>query len=331
MKTAIIFGISGQDGAFLSHLLLKENYRVIGVSRDIRKTSFNNLHRLNIHGDIELISTSMLDSDAMLSVIKNSSPDEIYNLSGQSSVALSFKKPVETYESISIANMNLLEVLRKVEFPVKFFNAGSSDCFGNSNGHAASETSPFNPRSPYAVAKSSAYFQTANYREAYNLFACTGILFNHESFLRPEKFVTRKIVNAACRIAKGSSEKLVLGNIDIKRDWGWAPEYVNAMWLMLQQDIPEDYIIATGITCSLKNFISAVFKTLNLNWKEYVITDPKFIRPSDVRVVRANPAKAKKKLNWKADYTTTDVARLMVESELETSKPNVLTNRPQTI
>lgn len=319
MKTAIIFGISGQDGAFLSHLLLKKGYRVVGVSRDIRKTSFNNLHRLNVYNDIELISTSMLDFDAMLRVIKKTRPDEIYDLSGQSSVALSFAKPVETYESISIANMNLLEVLRRVDTSVKFFNAGSSDCFGNANGHAATETSPFNPRSPYAVAKSSACFQTANYREAYHLFACTGILFNHESFLRPEKFVTRKIVNTACRIAAGSDEKLILGNIAIERDWGWAPEYVKAMWLMLQQKTPDDYIIATGITCSLEKFISAVFEALDLKWKEHVITDIKYMRPTDIRIVRANPAKAEKKLGWKAVYSTCDVAKLMVEAELEAS------------
>lgn len=323
MKTAIIFGISGQDGTFLSHLLLKKGYHVVGVSRDIRKTTFNNLHRLNVYNDIELVSTSMLDFDAMLRLIKKSKPDEIYDLSGQSSVALSFEKPIETYESISIANMNLLEVLRRVDSPVKFYNAGSSDCFGNTNGHAASETSPFSPRSPYAVAKSSACFQTANYREAYQLFACTGILFNHESFLRPERFVTRKIVSTACRIAAGSNEKLTLGNIAIERDWGWAPEYVNAMWLMLQQQTPEDYIIATGITCSLESFIAAVFDSLNLNWKAHVVTDAKYMRPTDIKIVRANPGKAEKNLNWKAQYSTCDVAKLMVEAELDASPGNL--------
>jgi len=317
MKTAVVFGVSGQDGAFLSKLLLEKEYRVIGVSRNIDRACFSNLHRLNIHGNIELISCSMLDFDSILRVVETIRPDEVYDLSGQSSVALSFQKPVETYESISISNMNLLEVLRRVEFPVKMFNAGSSECFGDTHGEPATENTFFAPQSPYAVAKTSACFQTANYREAYNLFACTGILFNHESFLRPETFVTRKIVTTACRIARGSGEDLVLGNVSIERDWGWAPEYVKAMWMMLQQDKPEDFIIATGTTCSLEQFIDAVFGSLGLNWKKYVKTDKRYLRPRDVKIVRANPAKAEKNLKWKARYTTCDVARLMVEAELD--------------
>jgi GDPmannose 4,6-dehydratase len=215
--------------------------------------------------------------------------------------------------------MNLLEVLRRVNTQVKFFNAGSSECFGNTQGKAATETTPFSPRSPYAVAKTSACFQTANYREAYQIFACTGILFNHESFLRPETFVTRKVVSTACRIFRGSNEKLVLGNISIERDWGWAPEYVNAMWLMLQQEQPDDFVIATGTTCKLEQFIVAVFETLGLNWKNHLETDKKYLRPADIKIVKANPVKAQKELNWKAEYTTCDVARLMVEAELQTT------------
>ncbi|SMC76563.1 GDPmannose 4,6-dehydratase [Desulfocicer vacuolatum DSM 3385] len=319
MKKAIIFGISGQDGAFLSKILLEKGYQVVGVSRNINNNSFVNLKRVKAWGHIELISCSMLDFDSVFKLVEKNTPDEIYDLSGQSSVALSFKKPVETYESISIANMNLLEVLRRINGSIKLFNAGSSECFGNTQGKAATENTPFFPRSPYAVAKASACFQTANYREAYKLFACTGILFNHESFLRPETFVTRKIVNTACRIFRGSNEKLVLGNISIERDWGWAPEYVNAMWLMLQQEKPDDFVIATGRTCQLEQFIISVFETLGLNWKNHLETDKKYLRPADIKRVKANPAKAEKLLKWKAEYTTCDVARLMVEAELQTA------------
>ncbi|MCP4116867.1 MAG: GDP-mannose 4,6-dehydratase [Desulfobacteraceae bacterium] len=318
MKTAIIFGASGQDGAFLSKLLLEKKYRVVGASRNIR-TASPNLQRLNIGGDMEPVPSCMLDLNSLVRLLQDIRPDEVYNLAGQSSVGLSFKKPIETHESISVATMNLLEAIRRTEIPVKLFNAGSGECFGNTGGEAATESTPFAPQSPYAVAKASACFQTANYREVYKLFACTGILYNHESFLRPEQFVTRKIVSTACRIAGGSGEKLVLGNISIERDWGWAPEYVNAMWRMLQQEQPEDYIVATGSTCRLEQFVAAVFDRLGLNWKEHVKTDKRFLRPTDVKIVRANPVKAQKILNWKARYTGVDVARLMVEAELETN------------
>lgn len=322
MKTAIIFGVSGQDGAFLSKLLLEKKYRVIGVGRNIQNASPVNLKRLNIYGGPELVSASMLDVNSLLRLVQKNRPHEIYNLAGQSSVGLSFEKPVETYESISLATMNLLEVLRRVDFPVKLFNAGSGECFGDTRGEAATERTCFAPQSPYAVAKASACFQTANYREVYDLFTCTGILFNHESFLRDERFVTQKIVRAACRIAGGSPEKLMLGNIAIERDWGWAPEYVKAMWLMLQQDQPEDYILATGATYRLEQFIAAVFERLGLDWKKNVKTDNRYLRPADVETVRADPAKAEKKMGWKARYTTCGVARLMVEAELETDAYN---------
>ena len=316
MKTALIYGITGQDGAFLSQLLLEKKYRVVGVSRNANSSSFFNLKQLNIHDKIEIITSSVQDFRNVIKVISDYKPDEIYNLAGQSSVALSFDMPFETFESISIANLNLLEVIRMLDAPIKLYNAGSGDCFGNTYGAPATETTPLNPRSPYGVAKAAAFWQVANYRESYDMFACTGILFNHESFLRPEHFVTRKIVKAACRIAGGSSEKLSLGNIDIERDWGWAPEYVLAMWLMLQQDKPDDYIIATGSTYSLKAFIDAVFSHLHLNWNEHVIIDKKFIRPTDIQTVRANPAKAEKLIHWKAEYDARDVAGMMVEAEL---------------
>lgn len=320
MKKAIIFGVSGQDGAFLAQLLLEKKYRVIGVSRNMRFDSFQNLDRLNIRDKIELVSSSINDFRSVLTVINTYKPDEIYNLAGQSSVAQSFDEPFETFESISIANLNLLEVIRILKIPVKLYNAGSGDCFGNMNGKTASERTPFSPQSPYGVAKAAAYFQVANYRKAYDIFACTGILFNHESYLRPEQFVTQKIVKTACLIAKGKVNELFLGNISIERDWGWAPEYVTAMWMMLQQEQPDDYIIATGTTVSLKEFIAAVFEHLDLDWEKYVKTDSKFIRPTDIQTIRTNPEKAERRLGWRATYTGCDVARMMVDAELAISK-----------
>jgi GDPmannose 4,6-dehydratase len=249
-------------------------------------------------------------------VMNDHQPDEVYNLGGQSSVARSFDEPFETFESIGIATLNLLEVIRILKIPVKLYNAGSGDCFGNIHGRPATEDTPFRPRSPYGVAKAAACWQTANYREAYDIFACTGILFNHESFLRPEQFVTRKIVKTACRIARGECNELILGDISIERDWGWAPEYVKAMWMMLQQEKPDDYIIATGTTVSLRDFIATVFQCLDLDWEKYVKSDPRFLRPADIQTIRANPEKAEKQLNWKAGVRGCDVARMMVEAEL---------------
>lgn len=318
MKTAVIFGISGQDGAFLAKLLLEKKYRVIGVSRDTQRACFTNLAHLNIRKEIELVSSPINNFKKVIQIISDIKPDEIYNLTGQSSVARSFDLPYETFESIGIATLNLLEAIRMLKIPTKLFNAGSGDCFGNIHGHAATEDTPFRPQSPYGVAKVAAFWQTANYREAYDVFACTGILFNHESYLRPGQFVTRKIVKTACKIAKGHSRDLLLGNISIERDWGWAPEYVDAMWMMLQQETPDDYIIATGTTVSLKDFIAAVFERLDLDWEKYVKTDSRFFRPTDIQVIRANPGKAEKKLKWKAKSHGCDVAKMMVDAELET-------------
>jgi GDPmannose 4,6-dehydratase len=259
----------------------------------------------------------MVDFRNVFELIHKYQPDEIYNLSGRSSVAHSFSEPFDTFESIGMAVLNLLEAVRILKLPIKLFNAGSSECFGNIDKGQATEGTPFRPKSPYGVAKSAAFWQIVSYREAYGLFACTGILFNHESFLRPDRFVTRKIVKTACKIAKGQRSELVLGNISIERDWGWAPEYVEAMWKMLQQSIPDDYIIATGTTISLEKFIATVFRRLNLDWKNYVKTDSRFLRPSDIHTISGNPEKAEKKLGWKARYTGEDVANMMVDEELK--------------
>jgi GDPmannose 4,6-dehydratase len=315
MKKALICGISGQDGAYLAQLLLNQGYIVCGTSRDAQISSFRNLVELGIRDQVKLESMALNDFRSVLQVLTKIQPDEIYNLAGQSSVGLSFEQPVETLESITTGTLNLLEAIRFLEAPIKFYNAGSSECFGDTGKTAADETTPFRPRSPYAVAKAAAFWEVANYREAYGLFACSGILFNHESPLRPERFVTQKIVAAACRIAKGSNEKLYLGNTQIQRDWGWAPEYVEAMYLMLQQEEPDDYVIATGESCSLEDFVAAAFASIDLDWREHVVIDNSLLRPTDLAVGRGNPAKAKNKLGWQAKYKIKDVVQMMVEAK----------------
>ncbi|CCH56971.1 GDPmannose 4,6-dehydratase [Fibrisoma limi BUZ 3] len=316
MKKALICGVSGQDGAYLAQLLLDKGYQVFGGSRDAQMASFRNLEKLGIRKDVSLVSININDFRSVLQTLQKIKPYEVYNLAGQSSVGLSFEQPVETLESISVGTLNLLEAIRFSGLPIKLYNAGSSECFGDTGSAPADEETPFRPRSPYGVAKAAAFWQVANYREAYQLFASTGILFNHESPLRPERFVTKKIVAAACRIAKGSQENLKLGNIDIARDWGWAPDYVEAMWLMLQQSQPDDYLIATGHTCKLKDFIRVVFECVNLNWEDHVVTDASFFRPTDIAEGHANPRKAKEKLGWEAQHKMEHVARLMVDDQL---------------
>jgi GDPmannose 4,6-dehydratase len=317
MKTALIIGISGQDGAYLSKLLLEKGYHIVGTSRDAQMSPFANLTRLDIRSSVTTESMALNDFRSVISILKKVKPDEIYNLAGQSSVGLSFDQPVETFESISIGTLNLLEGLRFLELPARMYNASSSECFGNTNGQPADEATPFRPRSPYAAAKSAAFWAVANYREAYGLFACSGILFNHESPLRPERFVTKKIVKAACRIARGERRKLSLGNIDIQRDWGWAPEYVDAMWRMLQQAKPDDFVIASGKTKKLEDFVRSVFSNLGLNWREHVECNPELLRPTDIMVSRANPDKSLKSLGWKASCVMEDVAKMMVEAQME--------------
>ena len=320
MKTALICGVSGQDGAYLAKLLLAKGYRVYGGSRDAQMTSFTNLKRLGILGDVQTVSISINDFRSVLQTLLKAKPDEVYNLAGQSSVGLSFEQPVETLESISIGTLNLLEAIRFSKLPIRFYNAGSSECFGDTGSLAADENTPFRPRSPYGVAKATAFWQVANYREAYQLHASTGILFNHESPLRPERFVTQKIVAAACRIAGGSTEPLILGNIDIARDWGWAPDYVEAMWLMLQQERADDYIIATGKTHKLRDFIRIVFETLGLDWQSHIRIDPSFFRPTDIAEGHANPAKALNQLGWYANTSMESVGAMMVEEMLQIQK-----------
>jgi len=315
MKTALITGVTGQDGAYLAQHLLNRGYKVFGTSRDAQISSFNNLKILGIRDRVNVESMAINDFRSVLQVISKTQPDEVYNLAGQSSVGLSFQQPVETLESISVGTLNLLEAMRFIGLPIKFYNACSSECFGDTGGAPADEMTPFHPRSPYAVAKAAAFWEVANYREAYSLFACSGILFNHESPLRHERFVTKKIIKAACRISSGSDEMLNLGNISVSRDWGWAPEYVEAMWMMLQQSIPDDFVVATGKTYSLEEFVSEAFNCVGLDWHDHVSIDPSLYRPTEISEGRGNSAKAKRTLGWKARYNMQDVVKKMVEHE----------------
>ncbi len=317
MKTALISGASGQDGAYLARLLLEKGYRVYGSSRDAQSCLFSNLKYLGISGQVRTVSLAVNDFRSVLQALQETEPDEVYNLAGQSSVGLSFEQPVETLESISAAALNFLEAIRFTGRNIRFYNAGSSECFGNTGGSRADEETPFRPRSPYAVAKASAHWIVANYREAYDLFACTGILFNHESPLRPERFVTGKIIAAACRISAGNNEQLQLGNMDIRRDWGWAPEYVKAMHMMLQQEKPQDYVIATGTSRSLLEFVDLAFQDVGLDWQDHVVSVPTLLRPTDIREGCGNPGKAKKELGWQARFALEDVVREMIRAGLE--------------
>jgi len=314
MKKALIFGVSGQDGAYLAKLLLEKGYEVHGTSRDHEIASFSNLEALGIRGDVHLRSMMSSEFRSVLTTLQGVDADEIYNLSGQTSVALSFAYPVETFESISVGTINILECLRLLKHPARFYSAGSSEVLGNTD-EPATETSPFHPRSPYATAKAAAHYSVVNYREAYGLYACNGILFNHESPLRPARFVTRKIVAAAVRIANGSKERLKLGNLTVRRDWGWAPEYVDAMWRMMQQPEAADFVVATGETHSLRDFVAAVFARLGLDWQDYVDEDASLLRPSDIKISAANPTRSAEVLGWMAEKKMKEVVDALVEAE----------------
>ncbi len=316
-KRALICGVSGQDGSYLARFLLNQGYLLWGTSRDAQGSSLNNLTILGIREQVNVLSVVPEDFRGVFAAIKRSSPDEIYYLAGQSSVGLSFDQPAETIQSAVIGTLNMLEACRMFDKKIRFYHAGSSECFGDTKGQPANEQTPFHPRSPYAVAKASACWLVDNYREAYGLFACTGMLFNHESPLRPVRFVTQKIVQAAKRISQGSKETLILGRLDISRDWGWAPEYVEAMWLMLQQEVPEDFVIATGKTYSLEEFVRMAFAAVNLDWKEHVRQADEFMRPTDLLISRADPCKAKLKLGWTARTSMPQVVKQMINASGE--------------
>ena len=312
-KVALICGIRGQDGSYLAEFLLNKGYEVWGTSRDIGSGNFNNLSFLGIQGKVYLISMNTTDFISVFRVINEISPDEVYNLSGQSSVGLSFDQPKETIESIVLGMLNILEAVRESKKIVRIYHAGSSECFGNTKNKPANESTPFDPLSPYAIAKTTASMLVKNYRSAYGMHVSNGILFNHESVLRPERFVTQKILHTAKRIYEGSSEKLSLGRIDIARDWGWAPEYVEAMWIMLQQDKSDDYVIATGVTTTLEDFVSQVFDFYNLDWKDHVSHSKALVRPLDIRNSYADPSKAEKLLGWSASVKMPDLIGKLIQ------------------
>jgi GDPmannose 4,6-dehydratase len=319
-RTALVCGISGQDGAYLARLLLDKGYEVWGTSRDAQMSGFGNLVSLGIRERVRLVSMAGTDFRSVLSAMRQVRPHEVYNLAGQSSVGLSFEQPVESLESIAIGTLNLLEVIRFLGQPIRLYSAGSGECFGDTGDIAADETTPFRPRSPYAVAKASAFWAVANYREAYGLHACSGILFNHESPLRPERFVTRKIVSAACRIAAGDRTPVRLGNLSVRRDWGWAPEFVEAMYRILQQERAEDYVIATGESYSLQQFVEAAFAAVGLDWHDWVITDEALYRPSELSGNRGNAGKAERQLGWKARFRMPEVVAAMVRAQVEQAR-----------
>jgi len=316
-RRALICGVSGQDGAYLAQLLLDKGYEVWGTSRDAQVSSFALLRELKIVDQVKTMSMSLTDFRSVLQVISKVQPDEIYNLAGQSSVGLSFDQPVDTFESITLGTINLLESIRFINPKIRFYNAGSSECFGDTGNEAADENTAFRPTSPYAIAKAAATWQVSLYRKAYGLYATTGILFNHESPLRPERFVTKKIVAAVSRIANGSNEKLELGNIDIRRDWGWAPEYVDAMWRILNIEAPEDFIIATGATQSLRDFLSTAFESVGLDWQQHTVINQNLIRPSDPMEISGRPDKASQYLLWEPKVKGFELVSKLVKYQMD--------------
>jgi len=309
---ALICGISGQDGTYLTELLLAKGYEVTGTSRNAGSSEFGNLKARGLRERVRLVSMNLTDFRSVLQTLTQVQPDEIYNLAGQSSVLLSFEQPIDTFDSVAVAALNLLEAIRFMARPIRLYNACSSECFGDTGDTPANESTPFRPNSPYATARAAAYWSVANYRDAYGLHACSGILFNHESPLRPERFVTRKVVSAARRIAGGSKERLTLGTLSIVRDWGWAPEYVEAMWRMLQQDKARDYLVATGEAHSLEEFVAETFGALGLDWRAHVDVDKSLGRPTDPRAVRGDPARIAKDLGWQAQTRMRDLVKKLL-------------------
>jgi len=325
MKCALITGITGQDGSYLAELLLEKGYRVVGMVR--RASSFNTwrIDHLRAPGHphserFELIYGDLGDASSLNWIMRKIRPDEIYNLGAQSQVRISFDIPEYTLDVGALGTLRLLEAIRETGLETKFYQASSSEMFGKGREFPQNESTPFHPRSPYAVSKVCAYWITVNYRESYTMFACNGILFNHESPRRGENFVTRKITKAAARIKCGLQEKIELGNLDAMRDWGFAKEYVEAMWLMLQQKEPDDYVIATGETHSVRELLEEAFECLDLNWEDHVDIDERFFRPAEVDKLIGDASKAREKLGWKPKVTFKELVRLMVDADMKDAK-----------
>ena len=324
-KKALITGITGQDGSYLAELLLNKGYFVHGLVR--RSSSFNTDRIEHLYRDphdpearLFLHYGDLVDGTGLREVLTRVQPDEVYNLGAQSHVRVSFDQPVYTVQSDALGTMQLLEAIRDTGLPIRFYQASSSEMYGKVQETPQTESTPFYPRSPYACAKVYSYWQTVNYRESYGMFACNGILFNHESPRRGETFVTRKITRAATRIKMGLQKKLFLGNLEAKRDWGFAGDYVEAMWMMLQKSSPDDYVIATGETHSVSEFLDEVFGALDLDWKQYVQVDPRYFRPAEVDLLLGDASKARRVLGWQPKVTFRALAKMMVEADLKLAK-----------
>lgn len=331
-RKALITGITGQDGSFLAELLLAKDYEVYGIVR--RSSSFNrgridHLHQVSETSGLRLVYGDMNDSSSLNKTLRTVKPDEIYNLAAQSHVQVSFDIPEYTGEVTALGTLRLLEAIRESGISPRFYQASSSEIFGNTTEIPQRETTPFRPRSPYAISKLFAYWTTVNYRESYNIFAVNGILFNHESERRGENFVSRKITKSAARIKLGLQDKLLLGNLDARRDWGYAKDYVEAMWLMLQQDEPDDYVIATGESHSVRDLLDVCFTHLGLDWHDYVEINPHYFRPSEVDHLMGDSSKAARELGWRPKVSFAELIRLMVEADLADIKANHRLGEPE--
>ena len=314
-KTALITGITGQDGAYLAQLLLDQGYEVHGM---VRRSSSDRFDRIEpLIEDITLHQADLLDQLSIVRLIEATSPDEIYNLAAQSFVPTSFEQPLLTGEFTALGVTRMLEAIRQVNTRIRFYQASSSEMFGTVQETPQRETTPFWPRSPYGVAKVYGHWITVNYRESYDIFACSGILFNHESPLRGKQFVTRKISDAVARIKLGKQEKLSLGNLDAERDWGFAGDYVRAMWLMMQQDTPDDYVVSTGQRHTVRDFCRVAFDHVGLNWEDHVEIDPAFLRPADVNTLCGDFSKAHENLGWQPEVTFEQLVQMMVDTDLD--------------
>ena len=314
-KTALITGITGQDGSYLAELLLDKGYNVVGM---VRRASTENFERIeHLRGKVELIQGDLLDQLSLIKIIEKCRPQEIYNLAAQSFVPTSWDQPVLTAEFTALGVTRLLDAIRIVDPKIRFYQASSSEMFGRVRETPQSEETPLYPRSPYGVAKCYGHYITINYRESYNLFATSGILFNHESPRRGLEFVTRKVTDGAAKIKLGLAKELRMGNLDAKRDWGFAGDYVKAMWLMLQEDEPDDYVVGTGVVHSVKELVEAAFREVDLNWEDHVVLDERFIRPAEVDLLLADPTKTREKLGWVPEVSFESMISMMVKSDLE--------------
>jgi len=318
MKTALITGVTGQDGSYLAEFLLKKDYEVYGI---VRRSSSSNFERIkHIQDDLKLLQGDLLDQNSLIEAIEGSCPDEVYNLGAQSFVPTSWNQPVLTGEFTALGVTRILEAIRLVNKKIRFYQASSSEMFGKVAEVPQNEQTVFYPRSPYGVAKLYAHWITVNYRESYDLFCCSGILFNHESPRRGLEFVTKKVSDAVARIKMGLSNELRMGNLDAKRDWGFAGDFVEAMWLMVQQDEPEDYVISTDEAHSVKELVEVAFNHVGLNWKDYVVVDHKFVRPAEVDLLLGDSAKARNKLKWQPKVKFEELIRMMVDYDIERYK-----------